>query len=97
MYNNYYTGKGTSVSSPGAPNFSHKMNKMRLAMLLEILERAVPVRASKLQSSPAPAPSEVPPQQLILCSQHRGQDLYSLQEAGLLKFSSLTPLLAWEG
>lgn len=65
----HYTGKGTSASGPRVPNFSLKM---RLSVLLEILERAVPGRASNLHSSPAPAPSEVPPQQLLLCAQHRG-------------------------
>lgn len=83
MYINYYTGKGTSASSSRVPNFSHEMNKMRLAVLLEMLGRTVPIRAIKLPRSPAPAPSEVPPQQLLLCAQHRGQDLYSLHEAGL--------------
>lgn len=32
------------------------MNKMRLSVLLETLERAVPGRAGNLHSSPAPAP-----------------------------------------
>lgn len=98
MYSAHYlsTGKETSASSPEVPNFIHKMNKMRLSALLEILGRAVPGRASNLHSSPAPAPTKVPPQQLLLCAQHMGQHLNSLQEAGLAVQLSLIPLLARE-
>lgn len=86
MYSVHYLLTG--ASSPEVPNF---INKMRLSVLLEILERA-----NNLHSSPAPAPAEVPPQQLLLCAQHMDQDLNSLQEAELGVQLSLIPLLAWE-
>lgn len=70
MYSVHYLPTG--ASSPEVPNFIHKMNKMRLSVLLEILERAVPGRASNLPaqltcSSPCRSASLATPS---VCSAH---------------------------